>query len=76
MPYSVAEPPRAELAHLPLALGGFAIGTTEFATMSILPLFSRDLGVSIPTGARDQWLCNRRGHRRAAARLHRHVQLR
>ena len=39
------------VAHTALALGGFAIGTTEFATMSILPQFSRDLGISIPTGA-------------------------
>ncbi len=42
---------RIGVAHVALALGGFAIGTTEFATMSILPLFSRELGVSIPTGA-------------------------
>lgn len=41
---------RSGLAHVALALGGFAIGTAEFATMSILPLFSRDLGVGIPTG--------------------------
>jgi DHA1 family inner membrane transport protein len=33
-----------------LALGGFAIGTTEFATMSLLPDFSRGLGVDAPTG--------------------------
>nr|WP_277924439.1 MFS transporter [Sphingomonas sp. CROZ-RG-20F-R02-07] len=33
-----------------MALGGFAIGTTEFATMSILPLFARDLHVDLPTG--------------------------
>lgn len=31
---------------LALALGGFAIGTTEFATMSLLPFFAPDLGVS------------------------------
>ena len=43
--------PQAAIAHLALALGAFALGTTEFATMSILPLFSRDLHVSIPTGA-------------------------
>lgn len=30
-------------------MGGFAIGTTEFATMSLLPFFSRDLGISAPT---------------------------
>jgi MFS transporter, DHA1 family, inner membrane transport protein len=29
-------------------MGGFAIGTTEFATMSLLPFFARDLGISEP----------------------------
>ena len=33
-----------------LALGGFGIGTTEFATMGVLPDVSGDLGVSIPAG--------------------------
>jgi len=37
------------LVHLALALGGFAIGTTEFATMSLLPLFSHGLGIDEPT---------------------------
>jgi DHA1 family inner membrane transport protein len=37
------------LVHLSLALGGFAIGTTEFATMSLLPFFSRDLRIDAPT---------------------------
>jgi DHA1 family inner membrane transport protein len=32
-----------------LALGAFAIGTTEFATMSLLPMFARDLGIDAPT---------------------------
>jgi hypothetical protein len=32
-----------------LALGGFAIGTTEFASMSLLPYFARDLGIDAPT---------------------------
>jgi len=32
-----------------LAMGGFAIGTTEFATMSLLPFFAPDLGVSEAT---------------------------
>lgn len=32
-----------------LALGGFSIGTTEFASMSLLPYFARDLGVDAPT---------------------------
>jgi DHA1 family inner membrane transport protein len=30
-------------------VGGFAIGTTEFATMSLLPFFAKDLGISAPT---------------------------
>ena len=38
-----------DLVHFALAVGGFAIGTTEFATMSLLPYFSRDLGISAPT---------------------------
>ncbi|MBO9557763.1 MAG: MFS transporter [Caulobacter sp.] len=32
-----------------LALGGFAIGTTEFASMSLLPDFAAGLGVDAPT---------------------------
>jgi DHA1 family inner membrane transport protein len=32
-----------------LALGGFAIGTTEFASMSLLPDFAASLGVDAPT---------------------------
>uniref|UniRef100_UPI0020C6745F MFS transporter n=1 Tax=Sphingomonas bacterium TaxID=1895847 RepID=UPI0020C6745F len=40
----------ANIVHAALALGGFAIGTTEFATMSLLPAFSRGLGVDAPTG--------------------------
>ncbi len=38
------------LAHAALALGGFAIGTTEFATMSFLPAFTAELGVNAPAG--------------------------
>jgi DHA1 family inner membrane transport protein len=38
-----------DLVHFALAVGGFAIGTTEFATMSLLPYFAHDLGVSAPT---------------------------
>ncbi len=34
---------------LALAMGGFAIGTTEFATMSLLPYFAASLGVDAPT---------------------------
>ncbi|WP_411901942.1 MFS transporter [Methylorubrum thiocyanatum] len=32
-----------------LAVGGFAIGTTEFAAMSLLPSFAPDLGLDAPT---------------------------
>jgi DHA1 family inner membrane transport protein len=32
-----------------LAIGAFAIGTTEFATMSLLPYFAKDLGIDAPT---------------------------
>ena len=32
-----------------LAMGGFAIGTTEFATMSLLPYFAKGLGIDAPT---------------------------
>ncbi len=38
------------LVHAALALGGFAIGTAEFATMSLLPDFSHGMGVDAPTG--------------------------
>lgn len=34
-----------------LAMGGFAIGTTEFATMSLLPDFAPDLGIDAPTAS-------------------------
>lgn len=39
---------RAGLAIAALALGGFAIGTTEFVTMGLLPDIARGLGISIP----------------------------
>ena len=38
------------LAVLALAMGGFAIGTTEFVTMGLLPQIARGVDVSIPTG--------------------------
>jgi len=47
-PTSARRTTRAGLALLALALGGFTIGTTEFATMGLLPLVAGDLGVSIP----------------------------
>jgi MFS transporter, DHA1 family, inner membrane transport protein len=37
------------LVHFALAVGGFAIGTTEFATMSLLRYFALDLHVDEPT---------------------------
>ncbi len=36
---------RPGIVHLALALGGFTIGTSEFEAMSLLPYFSRDLGI-------------------------------
>ncbi len=45
--------PRAKhfaLAVLALATGGFAIGTTEFVTMGLLPQISAGVDVSIPVG--------------------------
>jgi DHA1 family inner membrane transport protein len=38
------------LAVLALGMGGFAIGTTEFVTMGLLPQISRGVDVTIPTG--------------------------
>ncbi|MBH9536546.1 MFS transporter [Novosphingopyxis sp. YJ-S2-01] len=34
-----------------LALGGFAIGSTEFSAMSLLPFYARELGLSEPVAA-------------------------
>jgi MFS transporter, DHA1 family, inner membrane transport protein len=45
---SVAARNSPAVVHLILALGGFAIGTTEFATMSVLPFLAHDLQVSVP----------------------------
>ncbi len=42
-------PVRANLAIAALAVGGFAIGTTEFVTMGLLPQIAAGTGVSIPT---------------------------
>ncbi|GCE77663.1 MFS transporter [Cellulomonas biazotea] len=41
-------PARTRAALFALALGGFGIGTTEFATMGLLPEIATDLDVSIP----------------------------
>jgi DHA1 family inner membrane transport protein len=40
---------RPGLVLFALAMGGFAIGTTEFAVMSLLPFFAPDLGIDEPT---------------------------
>ncbi|MGO4286290.1 MFS transporter [Bosea sp. TAB14] len=39
----------AGLVLFALAMGGFAIGTTEFASMSLLPYFAAGLGIDEPT---------------------------
>ncbi|WP_299305764.1 MFS transporter [uncultured Brachybacterium sp.] len=41
-------PGRLRLVILAMSLGAFAIGTTEFASMGLLPQIARDLEVSIP----------------------------
>ena len=41
-------PAQVNLVHLALAMGGFAIGTTEFAAMSLLPYFAATFGISEP----------------------------
>jgi DHA1 family inner membrane transport protein len=45
---SATATPRPGIVHVVLALGGFAIGTTEFATMSLLPYLAQDLQISVP----------------------------
>ena len=42
-------PTRASWALFALAVGGFAIGTTEFASMGLLPQIAGGVGVTIPT---------------------------
>ena len=49
MPNDTTERPWPTLVILALAMGGFAIGTTEFATMSLLPYFAASLGIDAPT---------------------------
>ena len=41
---------RRHLTLVALALGTFCIGTSEFASMGIIQLFSSDLGISVPEG--------------------------
>lgn len=45
---SIVPPRGAGMAELALAIGGLAIGTGEFASMSILPLVAQDLGTTLP----------------------------
>lgn len=44
-----ATPGRRRLSLMALALGTFCIGTTEFASMGMIQLFSAELGIDIPT---------------------------
>ena len=46
---SSSDPKSVALVLTALAMGGFAIGTTEFSAMSVLPDFAADLGVDAPT---------------------------
>ncbi len=48
-PDLAATAPRAGLVLLALAMGGFAIGVTEFSAMAVLPDFARGLGIDAPT---------------------------
>src|ERR1700712_2402684 len=48
----VVAPRHYALAVLALAVGGFAIGTTEFVTMGVLPQLADGVGVSIPVAGR------------------------
>jgi DHA1 family inner membrane transport protein len=45
----LSKPAAPALVTLALAMGAFAIGTTEFAAMSLLPFFSAGLGIDTPT---------------------------
>ncbi|MBR0739538.1 MFS transporter [Bradyrhizobium liaoningense] len=45
---ATSAPPHLAIVLFSLAMGGFAIGTTEFASMSLLPFFAADLGIDEP----------------------------
>src|SRR6201996_4041901 len=47
-PAAAAPPPHTGIILFSLAMGGFAIGTTEFASMSLLPFFATDFHVDEP----------------------------
>ena len=46
---AASAPPHLAVILFSLAMGGFAIGTTEFASMSLLPFFAADLHIDEPT---------------------------
>ena len=46
---AASAPPHLAIVLFSLAMGGFAIGTTEFASMSLLPFFAADLRIDEPT---------------------------
>ncbi|MET0339255.1 MAG: MFS transporter [Caulobacter sp.] len=48
-PPRAGSPAHVRLALLALSMGGFAIGTTEFAAMGVLPDFAAGLGIDEPT---------------------------
>ncbi len=48
-PVVAAPGPNPNLVLAALAMGGFSIGTTEFAAMSLLPDFAPDIGIDTPT---------------------------
>jgi MFS transporter, DHA1 family, inner membrane transport protein len=50
VPGPAAAAPRIGRALAALALGGFAIGTTEFVAMGLLPQIARGVAVSVPSG--------------------------
>ncbi|GAB3579422.1 MFS transporter [Calidifontibacter terrae] len=49
LPAPAARTSHVGFALVALALGGFAIGTTEFVTMGLLPQIADGVGISIPT---------------------------
>lgn len=48
-PQEAVSPTRFRMAVLALAVGGFAIGTTEFVTMGVLPEIAGGVGVGVAT---------------------------
>ncbi|KJC46153.1 MFS transporter [Bradyrhizobium sp. LTSP857] len=48
-PTAASAPHHLGIVLFSLAMGGFAIGTTEFASMSLLPFFAADLKIDEPT---------------------------